>query len=184
MVRTYDNIGLAATEAPIARDEASAILGDAGLLLLWRDCRTGCTDALGPDEVVVRIVTAPKTAAPGSLGYAIVDLEQETGTLATVYADRIQSIARRAGVDAGRLIGRAIAHEIGHLLLGTSRHSAAGLMRARWSDREVQRDLEPDWTLSRHDLEKVGRGLGRQTRRRESSSTRTISRTMPRPPLG
>ena len=120
---------------------------DAGVELAWRDCRVGCAEALGSDEIVVRIVTAPKTAVPGSLGYALVDLEQGRGTLATIYLDRIRSIARRTGVDAGRLIGRAIAHEIGHLLLGTSRHSAAGLMRARWSDREVQRDMETDWSL-------------------------------------
>ena len=84
---------------------------------------------------------------PGSLGYALVALEQGRGTLATIYLDRIRSIARRTGVDAGRLIGRAIAHEIGHLLLGTSRHSAAGLMRARWSDREVQLDFQTDWSI-------------------------------------
>jgi hypothetical protein len=147
VVRTYDNAGLASFERPIATNEASAILRDAGLELAWRDCRVGCAEALGRDEIVVRLVTAPATAAPGSLGYALVDLEQGKGTLATVYLDRIRSIARRTGVDAGRLIGRAIAHEIGHLLLGTSRHSAAGLMRARWSDREVKRDVETDWSL-------------------------------------
>jgi hypothetical protein len=74
--------------------------------------------------------------------------------LATVYADRVKSVAKRTGANAGRLIGRAMAHEIGHLLLGTSHHSVAGLMRARWSDGEVQRDLEPDWALSSQDIDK------------------------------
>jgi len=159
IVRTYDTVGLGSTETTSARDAVGAILRDAGLHLLWRDCAAGCADLPGSHEVLVRIVAAPKTAAAGSLGFAVVDIKQGTGTLATVYADRIKSIARRTGANAGRLIGRAIAHEIAHLLLGTSRHSAAGLMRARWSDREVQRDLDPDWALAPQDIAQLHRML-------------------------
>jgi hypothetical protein len=46
------------------------------------------------------------------------------------------------------LLGRAIAHEIGHLLLGTASHACAGLMRARWLTGELQRDWPLDWVLS------------------------------------
>ena len=159
-VRTYDSVGLGSSETAIARDTASAILRDAGLQMAWRDCTVGCTDPLKSNEVLVRIVTAPKAALPGSLGYSVVDMERRTGTLATIYADRLTSIARRTGTDAGRLIGRAIAHEIGHLLLGTSHHSPAGLMRAHWADREVAGDRKPDWTLSPPDIAKLGVGVG------------------------
>jgi hypothetical protein len=158
VVRTYDTVGLASSETTIARDAVNAILSDAGLRLVWRDCEASC-DAPGSREVVVRIVTAPKTAASGTLGFAVVDVEQGTGMLATVYADRVKSMARRTGANAGRLMGRAMAHEIGHLLLGTSHHSVAGLMRARWSDGELQRDLGPDWALSRQDIDRIGRVL-------------------------
>jgi hypothetical protein len=159
VVRTYDTVGLAVIEKTSARDALEEILRDAGLQLLWRDCPPGgCTDPRGSSELVVRIVSAPKRAASGSLGFAVVDIEQRTGTLATVYADRIKSIARRTGGNAGRLIGRAMAHEIGHLLLGTSQHSASGLMRAHWSDREVRRNLEPDWALAPQDIAMLRRG--------------------------
>jgi hypothetical protein len=152
VVRTYDVAGLPPAAIGSARDAASAVLRDAGVHLLWRDCSTGCWDVPAADEVLLRIVIAPPGAAPGSLGYAVVDLKQGTGALATVYADRITEVARRTRTDAGKLLGRAIAHEIGHLLLGTSDHSADGLMRARWLDREVQGDRPPDWTLSRQNL--------------------------------
>jgi hypothetical protein len=56
--------------------------------------------------------------------------------------------AHEANVDSGRLLGRAIAHEIGHLLLGTSGHANRGLMRARWLTGELQRDWPLDWILS------------------------------------
>ena len=42
--------------------------------------------------------------------------------------------AARVGVNAGTLLGRLMAHEIAHLLLGTDYHGDAGLMRAEWPD--------------------------------------------------
>ena len=43
------------------------------------------------------------------------------------------------------LLGRAIAHEIGHLLLDTNQHASTGLMRATWSRSELRRDKPADW---------------------------------------
>jgi hypothetical protein len=37
----------------------------------------------------------------------------------------------------GRIIGRALAHEIGHYLLGSTTHSSSGLMRASLPDSEL-----------------------------------------------
>jgi hypothetical protein len=67
------------------------------------------------------------------------------GVLATVFLDLVEPVARRNGADVNEVLGRAIAHEIGHLLLGTSSHSAAGLMRAIWTDRELGRNDPRDW---------------------------------------
>jgi len=159
VVRTYNNFGVAAEEMTNARALAGVILRDAGLQAVWRDCSAGCADALGSGELLVRIVAAPEGIVADSLGSAVVDLQQGAGTLATVYADRINVLASRTGVSEGTLLGRAIAHEIGHLLLGTARHSAAGLMRALWSDRELQRDVAAEWTFSREDVARLGRGL-------------------------
>src|SRR5258705_10628357 len=95
-----------------ARTVAAGILQDAGLQAVWRDCSGGCADPLASGELMVRIVAAPHATVMGSLGCAVIDLQQGTGTLATVYADRISRLASRAGVSAGTLLGRAVAHEI------------------------------------------------------------------------
>jgi hypothetical protein len=42
----------------------------------------------------------------------------------------------------------AMAHEIGHLLLGTSAHASTGLMRAIWSRDELHRHDPADWQFS------------------------------------
>jgi hypothetical protein len=166
VVRTYNSFGATAKDMARAREVAAVILRGAGLQAVWRDCSTGCADALGLREVLVRIVAAPHGVVAESLGCAVIDLQHGTGTLTTVYADRINVVASRTGVDAGTLLGRAVAHEIGHLLLGTARHSAGGLMRALWSDRELQRGLGADWTFAPDDVARIGRGLDAQAHSR------------------
>jgi hypothetical protein len=159
VVRTYNNAGVTAAEMTEARGVAGAILEGARLQAVWRDCRSACADALGPREVIVRIVAAPPGIVADSLGCALIDLQDGAGILATIYADRINVVASRVGVDPGTLLGRAVAHEIGHLLLGTARHSAGGLMRALWSDRELQRVVTADWIFAPDEVERIGRRL-------------------------
>jgi hypothetical protein len=160
VVRTYNTDGVTAGEMTHASEVAGIILRGAGLQAVWRDCTAACTEALGPGELIVRIVAAPHGIVAESLGSAVIDIQHGAGTLATVYSDRINVVASRTGVDAGTLLGRAVAHEIGHLLLGTAQHSAGGLMRALWSDRELQRDLKADWTFAPDDVTRIARGLG------------------------
>jgi hypothetical protein len=37
-----------------------------------------------------------------------------------------------------------MAHEIGHMFLGTNSHSSTGIMRANWSEREFGPDAGPE----------------------------------------
>ena len=39
------------------------------------------------------------------------------------------------------MMGCAIAHEVGHLLLGPSSHSAGGIMRGEWGPKELRLTL-------------------------------------------
>jgi hypothetical protein len=51
-----------------------------------------------------------------------------------------------------RALGRALAHEIGHYLLGTARHTSHGLMRARFTPQElVEPASEARYGLDRRD---------------------------------
>jgi hypothetical protein len=153
VIRSYNLSGVQTRELTEARETLQATLRTATIDLVWRDCaNSSCEEPLGARDLIVRIVATPRGAGPDELGYSMVDLQERIGTLATVYADRIALLAERARIDAGKLLGRAVAHEVGHLLLGTSQHSATGLMRARWLDSEVRRDFAPDWTWSRAEI--------------------------------
>jgi hypothetical protein len=158
VVRTYDKLGVPPRELATALETARAILSGAALDLVWRECGP-CDDRPGPRELIVRMVAAPAQAQPESLGYPLVDVRQRSGSLATIFANRVESMATAANFDPGVLLGRTIAHELAHLLIGTTEHSTHGLMRSHWNAREVERNLQPDWLLSRDEGTRMRRGL-------------------------
>jgi hypothetical protein len=157
VIRTYSQVPVAQSEMDRARTSAVDSLDRAGVAVIWLDCTAArphgqaldpCAVPLGAREVVVRILRAGASSTPNSLGFAYVDVDRGRGVLATVYADRVRTLAASADVDPGSLIGRTMAHEVAHLLLGTTTHSARGLMRGRWDESEVRRARQGDWWLS------------------------------------
>jgi hypothetical protein len=166
-VRVYDFSSLDTPLRRAAIEEARAILGDAGVSMEWHDCYRAeeCTPQSG--ELVVRIVR--ETGARGlewrqALGYSVIDPAAGTGTLATVYLNRVEDSARRAGSNPVLLLGRAIAHEIGHLILRTNAHARTGLMRAIWTEPELTRNTHDDWTFASSDRRQLRAALQRTAR--------------------
>lgn len=161
VVRLYDAVGLPSADRDASRAIAGAILAQAAVAVDWRDCAdaSSCTDAPARGAIIVRIVAAPDVAAPRSLGFTFVDARERSGTLATVFADRVYALARFARTNGTELLGRAMAHEIAHTLIGTTEHSGLGLMRAVWSTSELQRNAPSDWTLSSGERASIRRGV-------------------------
>jgi hypothetical protein len=137
---------------------ATDALSTAGIDVSWRACaRTPpsdhpCGAPLDASEVVVRLIPSAPDAATNTsarpLGNAFVPADHpRTGQLATIYIDRVVWLANRARTARGELLGRAIAHEIGHLLLGSTTHTPTGLMRGAWSDVELRQERPEDWVF-------------------------------------
>jgi hypothetical protein len=112
---------------------------------------------------LVRLAGTPSARGELSLGYSLVDTSISEGALATIYVDRVAWLSAQAGpraaVDGPTLLGYAIAHEVGHLLLGTNAHDAAGLMRAIWSRAQLQRNDPADWQFTTGESLAMGRSL-------------------------
>jgi hypothetical protein len=155
VLRAYDMNGVSPHEFAVAERTAADVLGRAQIDVSLVTCRVEpaaprlCSEVPKGQDLIVRLTTAPSTAAEGALADANVDTALAAGSLATVYVDRIRRLAAVADVDAGVLIGRAIAHEVGHLLLGTSSHSITGLMRAVWSATAINHEGDPAWRFDR-----------------------------------
>jgi len=64
------------------------------------------------------------------LGYAA--MTPDGGACITVFANPAVRRARSGALSDGVLLGHAVAHEIGHLLLGPNSHTSGGIMRPVW----------------------------------------------------
>ena len=163
VVRVYDVTGMADVDRRDALEVARDALAAANVHAVFRDCASTaakgdpCDTPPEQGERIVRIMNAPANLPAGmgtSLGNALVDSGTNTGVLATVYADRITRVS--AGqTDRQLLLGRVVAHEIGHLLLGVTAHSNSGLMREFWSDLQVRRNESSDWAFSVEDRQRI-----------------------------
>jgi hypothetical protein len=157
VVRIFDNYRVPAGDLLEAKAEAAATLRAAGINVTWIDCWHGdrqpaeaparCRQEVRGD-VVLRLQRATQANNDRyiSLGFSLV-MPEGVPFLATVYADLAEGVALRAGAAAHRVLGRAIAHEIGHLLLNTNSHPKEGLMRAAWSQRELRSNDSHDWNF-------------------------------------
>jgi len=171
-VRWYNTFGMPLSEMPTAQHTARDILRRAGFETVWRMCRTAhgpsrsladsCEDRLEASELVVRLVAISREMADASLdslGFSYVNTEMGAGTLSTIFADRVVALAHGAGVENGVVLGRAIAHEIGHLLMGSTTHSTTGLMRAHWSRVALEHEPMIAWSFSNVEASQMQHGL-------------------------
>jgi hypothetical protein len=160
VVRIYDTYGVPAEQLTRARMTVDRILEDATVAIAWSQCP--CPAPVGSDELVVRVVAAPPAREPALLGFSYVDVQRQAGTLATVFADRVHALASAARIDEGELLGRAIAHEVSHLLLGTSDHEHRGLMRSEWTTNDLANQRAEAWTLSPDERARIRRAIARR----------------------
>jgi hypothetical protein len=143
-LRVYDYVYMDRPGLLAAEREAAAILAQAGVKVRWVDCPTShaeldsyaaCQSAWQANDFVLRLLpnTMLDSWAPwqDALGVAY-EGDGPPAYVASVFYDRVHSLCQGGRAPLPVLLGRAMAHEIGHLLLGTHSHSSTGIMRARW----------------------------------------------------
>ncbi len=175
VVRVYETGAADVALRTAAIQTAASIVELAGIIVEWYDCtdngrRPVCQDARRSGNFIARMMPAltpgslrrPSVEALGTqgdaeppLGVAVVDPETHVGKMATVFHDQVEAVARRTGVARSELLGRALAHEVGHLLLGVRGHSRTGIMRAVWTDDELTRDRSEDWMFTTADRQRL-----------------------------
>ena len=164
-IRTFNNVGVPAADLAAAREHAAAVLREAGLNIVWGNCwvtdrrpadaPARCEEPVGGD-IVLRLQNTNGTDRSRfvSMGFSLVGTEVAP-FLATVYVDRARSVAKGASIDTRRVLGLAMAHEIGHVLLNSNSHAPSGLMRADWSRHELRRQDPAAWTFADADAARV-----------------------------
>lgn len=147
-VRVYDLARVDARTLQRALEVAERILAGAGVQVAWQPQPPDAAEAHATEMaalpqslvggtnhrgyIAVRIVRGfPDTSLPGALGFALPAARH--GVHVTVFCDRIERVSLVSAASMHKILGHALAHEIGHVLLGTGQHSREGIMKALFS---------------------------------------------------
>jgi hypothetical protein len=153
-IHVYNRAGVPQRILDSAIREASRILARAGIETVWTegppDALEGCSfDFSGrspyqrpkPDTRSYLVVSigrgGPASAFRDTFGFALPDAS--TGVHAFIFYDRVEQLTDPRLVTVPKMLGNAMAHEVGHVLMGSIEHSSTGLMKARWDKGDYMR---------------------------------------------
>lgn len=128
----------------------------------------GCGQFESPTHLAVRIVAKSKQGTSDVFGEAFLSAEG-TGCYSDVFYDRAVSLNSDWHVSLTDILGNVMAHELGHLLLGSNSHTATGIMRARWQAEELRRAGEGSLLFNAEQAERMRGKL------RAATSQRTVA---------
>ena len=125
--------------------ETDRLFQAAGIRISWEHLSTESPEDMGTDMtaeafrqpndrtyLVIRLMRRiPATVLPGALGYSLPFAHR--GAHVVIYYDRVEALTRSLNMSASVVLGHAMAHELGHVLLGSSEHTSGGLMQACWT---------------------------------------------------
>ena len=131
-----------------AEDVASKLFAEAGVRIKW------CYGH--PTEDAISIEFSERTPSgyrPGSMAFAL----PYEGVHITVFYDRI---SRATGANlVPTVLGHVLAHEITHVLQRIDRHSETGVMKAHWTNADLDKMVSKRLSFTAEDIELIQRGL-------------------------
>jgi hypothetical protein len=140
-VSVFNDARVPESELSEAERTASATFEAAGVSVEWLNCgrasetseeQRACSEVNFPERLVVRILPHPLNLKPSAFGISYLG-QNGVGTQVDVFYQGLARLCQSGRVPQGMLLGAVMAHELGHLLLGTNSHAPVGLMRASWN---------------------------------------------------
>jgi hypothetical protein len=136
-----------------ARNRAGAAFERAGVDVEWGAPGSGTNLCRSNDAApfCIQVLLRPRDSqsAPGSrriMGMALA--ADERRAVLSLYFDAVTDVARRYGSPRGEVLGLALAHEMGHVLLPPPSHSATGIMQPSWEGDDIRHVLAGDVTFT------------------------------------
>lgn len=151
-IKVYDFARVPPQAMARAQGVTTYLINMAGVETVWLNCHlpndgvegdAACRKH-GAGQVSVRILPRAMSealAVPGHVfGVAAIPTGKQRGSQVYVFHHRVQELATQMReVDGSVLLGHVVAHEVGHLLLGSGSHSPGGLMAADWFKRDLRK---------------------------------------------
>ncbi len=134
----------------LAQSEASKLLARAAVHVEWihgRACQSS------PAIQVHLTIQTPDNLLPGALAFCQPTARDDIRVL----YDRVQAMVSPA--HEPHLLAYVLAHEIVHILEGTGRHSATGILKAHWAPEDYSDIASGKLTFATEDIELVHGGV-------------------------
>jgi hypothetical protein len=139
-VRVRDEVHVPDRTVQEALMIAGGVYRRAGITVQWLPTAEAVSSASGLTIVIVTRAAAEAQFLVGddSMGVAR-GLDGTRANVAYVFYDRVRDFGERGHVNTWVVLGCAIAHELGHLLLPVNSHAPDGIMRAQWDPKLISR---------------------------------------------
>ena len=128
-----------------AESEASRIFRRSGLEIRWLNCplpqiasenSSECATARSLWHLQLRIASHSLNLNEFTMGISYLSADG-TGCYADLFYNRAQQIHETSQINVAIILGLGLAHELGHLLLGTNSHALTGIMCPRWQPTDL-----------------------------------------------
>ena len=140
-----------------ARAVAGAVFKRAGVAVHWHPngglgtaCRPG-QSVDRDDRFCVQVLLRPRDsqAAPGQqrvMGVALA--ADERRAVLSVFFDAVTDVAKRYGASVSDVLGIALAHEMGHVMLPPPSHAPHGIMQPSWEGDDLRHAIHGDTSFT------------------------------------
>lgn len=144
-ISVYNSSPFSLSTIERAEAEASYVFRDAGVEVIWLNCPQDamreasvgrCAVVSFPLHLRLHILRVSQGLKPSTVGISFLG-EDGVGCHAELFYEPIQELQQKTGVAPSVILGHAMAHELGHLLLGTNSHFPNSLMRAHWTRNDL-----------------------------------------------
>jgi hypothetical protein len=152
-VRVFNRSGMAVSALEDGETQAVEVLQ--GLQVQWSNCSESGQQCLGrtsPRNLVLTILKQGSAMGGGDMLGLAVQNADGSGAYCYVFENKLNEISGRMHIPMSRLLGYAMAHELGHLLKGSHSHSPAGVMSGLWSKYELEQLARGSLSFTREDL--------------------------------
>jgi len=144
-ISVHNDAGILPAILLSAESEASRVFRQSGIEVHWLNCPlpaggpeapAACEVADFPAHLQLRVAKRSRDLNGSVLGISYLSADG-SGCYADLFYRRVEEMHESSHVSLASILGHGVAHEIGHLLLGTNSHAETGIMRARWQSGEL-----------------------------------------------
>jgi hypothetical protein len=145
IVSIYNDAGVPGSILVGAERRAGSIFARANFEVAWVNCTSAsesdpaCMQTNFPGHLALRIIPGrARSMSNTALGVAFLSRDG-AGKYCDVFWQRAEDLHGASNLDVSSILGSVMAHEMGHLLIGSNAHAISGIMRAHWGVEELRR---------------------------------------------